>query len=170
MASSFSQALSQTFVNVLTSKGKVDALSQGLFSIKSYSYDWNYSQKFRREITGLHLTAYFRVKTVIRLLLNTGKVDADSKDGDGQTPLLWASQNGHEVVVKPLLDIGKINANFKDRYNRTPLYCAARNGNRAVVKLPLNISKVDTDSKDGDGQTPLLLAAKNEHDAVMRLL
>lgn len=141
MASSFSQALSQTFVNVLTSKGEVDALGQGLFAIKSYSYDWNYSQKFRREITGLHLTAYFRVKTVIRLLLNTGKVDADSKDGDGRTPLLLAAQNGHEAVVKLLLDTSKVDADSKDRDGQTPLLWASQNGHEVVVKPLLDIGK-----------------------------
>jgi ankyrin repeat protein len=38
-------------------------------------------------MTGLHLTAYFRVEAVVKLLLNTGKVDADSKDEDGWTLL-----------------------------------------------------------------------------------
>jgi ankyrin repeat protein len=83
MASTFSQALSQTVVNVLTSKAKVNALSQGLFAFKSYSLDWNYSQTFRRKMTGLHLIAYFRAKAIVKLLLDIGKVDADSKDEDG---------------------------------------------------------------------------------------
>src|SRR5262249_22558006 len=41
---------------------------------------------------------------VVKLLLETGKVDVDSKDGRfGLTPLSWAARNGHEAVVKLLL-------------------------------------------------------------------
>jgi ankyrin repeat protein len=43
---------------------------------------------------------------VVKLLLATGKVDADSKDDDdGQTPLSQAARSGHEAVVK-LLQLG----------------------------------------------------------------
>ena len=56
-------------------------------------------------MTGLHLAAYFGVEAVVQLLLGTEKVDADSKDDDGRTPLWRAAANGHEAVVK-LLQLG----------------------------------------------------------------
>ena len=37
------------------------------------------------------------------MLLAKDGVDPDSKDKDGQTPLLWAAEKRHEVVVKLLL-------------------------------------------------------------------
>jgi ankyrin repeat protein len=40
-------------------------------------------------------------EAVVKLLLETGKVDVDSKK-DGQTLLSWAAENGHEAVVKLL--------------------------------------------------------------------
>lgn len=41
--------------------------------------------------------------SVVKLLLETGKVDADSKDIDyGQTPLLWAAEKRHDSIVKLL--------------------------------------------------------------------
>jgi len=39
---------------------------------------------------------------VVKLLLATGKANVDSKDENGQTPLSWAAENGHEAVVKLL--------------------------------------------------------------------
>ncbi len=39
---------------------------------------------------------------VVKALLATGKVEVDSKDGDGWTPLSWAAAHGHEGVVKLL--------------------------------------------------------------------
>jgi ankyrin repeat protein len=42
-------------------------------------------------------------EAVVKLLLDTGKVDANSKDSNyGRTPLSWAAGNGHEAVVKLL--------------------------------------------------------------------
>ena len=43
---------------------------------------------------------------LVKLLLDTGKVDVDAKDKDGQTPLPGAAISGHVQVVKLLLDRG----------------------------------------------------------------
>jgi ankyrin repeat protein len=45
---------------------------------------------------------------VVKLLLDTGKEDADSKDRGGGTPLWLAAANGREAVVKLLLETGKV--------------------------------------------------------------
>ena len=43
----------------------------------------------------------------VKLLLDTGKVDVDSKDSQyGRTPLSWAAAKEHKAVVKLLLDTG----------------------------------------------------------------
>ncbi|OBT71259.1 hypothetical protein VF21_09923 [Pseudogymnoascus sp. 05NY08] len=63
---------------------------------------------------------------IVQLLLDTGKVDADSKDEDskvdanlkderGQTPLLWAALFRHEAIVHLLLNIGKVEVDLKDK-------------------------------------------------------
>ncbi|KAK3957080.1 hypothetical protein QBC32DRAFT_201618 [Pseudoneurospora amorphoporcata] len=41
-------------------------------------------------------------EAVVKLLLDTGKVNADAKDGAGRTALYTAAENGHEAVVKLL--------------------------------------------------------------------
>jgi ankyrin repeat protein len=33
-------------------------------------------------------------EAVVKLLFDTGKIDADAKDRDGRTPLSWAAANG----------------------------------------------------------------------------
>jgi ankyrin repeat protein len=39
----------------------------------------------------------------LKLLVDTGKVDVESKDSiNGQTPLSWAAVGGHEAVIKLL--------------------------------------------------------------------
>jgi ankyrin repeat protein len=72
----------------------------------------------------------------VKLLLGTGKVDVNSKDSYGQTPLSWASNNGHDVVVELLLDTGNVDVvDSKDSDGGTPLHRAAEKGHDSVVKL-----------------------------------
>ncbi|KAH7379062.1 ankyrin repeat-containing domain protein [Cadophora sp. MPI-SDFR-AT-0126] len=54
-------------------------------------------------------------EAVVKLLLETGKADADVKDIHNQTPLREAARNGHEAVVKLLLGTGKVDADVKSR-------------------------------------------------------
>ncbi|OCK76291.1 ankyrin, partial [Lepidopterella palustris CBS 459.81] len=41
-------------------------------------------------------------EAVVKLLLETGEVDVDSKDEDGWTPLSLAARGGHEAVARLL--------------------------------------------------------------------
>jgi ankyrin repeat domain-containing protein 50 len=58
---------------------------------------------------------------VVRLLLDSGKVDANCKDGYGYTPLSLAAENRHEAVVRLLLDSGKVD-HPKDGLEQTTLW------------------------------------------------
>jgi ankyrin repeat protein len=169
-ASTTSQTLSQAVVDFLMSEAKVNVLSQGLFAIKYDSSHSDYSQQVPRKMTGLHLTAYFRLEAVVKLLLETGKADADLKDDYSQTPLSLAAENGHEAVVKLLLVTGKVDADAKSRYDQTPLSFAAENGHEAIVKLLLETGKADADAKGRCDQTPLSFAAEGGHEAIVKLL
>jgi ankyrin repeat protein len=161
-------------ISFLERKSQVEASSQGLLTRKKYSSDMKYSQRFPKDMTGLHLAAYFGIEAVVPLLLATGKVDADSKDEDGRTPLSYAAEKGHDGVVKLLLATGKVDADSKatswHSAGRTPLSYAAAKGHESVVKLLLATGKVDVDSKGRSGQTPLLYAAEKGHDGVVKLL
>jgi hypothetical protein len=46
-------------------------------------------------------------EAVVKLLLKTGKVEVNSKDKNGLTPLSWAARNGHEAIVKLPLATGR---------------------------------------------------------------
>jgi ankyrin repeat protein len=58
------------------------------------------------------------------ILLKKG-VKADLTSSNGQTPLSYAAQNGHEAVVKLLLAAKGVDADSKDIYRRTPLLFAS---------------------------------------------
>ena len=51
---------------------------------------------------------------VVKLLLETDKVEVDPEDGSGRTPLSWATRDGNEAMVKLLLEIDKADVNSKD--------------------------------------------------------
>jgi len=139
--------------------------------LPEYQYRYaEYSQRFPKHVTGLHVVASIGLAKIAQLLLEREGVDANSKDEDGRTPLLWAADNGHEAVVQLLLEHEGVDANSKDEDGRTPLLWAAANGHEAVVQLLLEHEGVDADSKDEYRRTPLLWAADNGHEAVVRLL
>jgi hypothetical protein len=119
---------------------------------------------------GIMIGSYLGHKVVVKLLLETGKVEADSKDEDGRTPLSWAASNGREAIVKLLLKTGKVEADSKDEDGRTPLWWAASSGREAIVKLLLETGKVKADLKDKYGQTPLSCASWSGHEAIVKLL
>jgi ankyrin repeat protein len=54
---------------------------------------------------------------LVKQLLGTGKVEVDSKDKYGRTPLSWAARNEHKAIVQLLLETGKVEVDSKDKYN-----------------------------------------------------
>ncbi|KFZ20700.1 hypothetical protein V502_03054, partial [Pseudogymnoascus sp. VKM F-4520 (FW-2644)] len=155
-------------INFLQTKAQVEASSQALFAQKLHSGDIGYSQRFARQMTGLHLAAYFGLKDAVNSSLRTGQ-SAHLKDSSGRTPLSWAARNGNEAVAKLLLENGA-EVDTKDATSgRTPLSFAAEEGHEAVAKLLLE-KGAEVDAKTEYGQTPLSWAARSGNEAVAKLL
>jgi ankyrin repeat protein len=184
-------------VDFLKSEAKIFSSSQAMMASRDY---FGYSQRVPKQMTGLHLAAYFGLREAMIALLKNG-YDRNVKDTYRQTPLSWAVRNGHEAVVKLLLE-KDAELESKDAFGQTPLLWAVRNGHEAVVKLLLekgadaefkssygqaplwrallNGHKVAVglllekgaklESKSSNGQTPLSYAAENGHEAVVKLL
>ena len=151
-------------LDLLENEAKASGSSQAMMVSGRYS---NHSQTIPRQMTGVHLAAYFGLVEVTTALLKNGH-DADSKDGNNETPLSWAARNGHDAVVKLLLEKGA-ELEFKAGNDQTPLSWAAENEHDTVVKLLLK-KGAELESKDTNGQTPLSWAAGYGHDAVVKLL
>lgn len=109
-----------------------------------------------------------RHETVIKVLLDSGKVDTNVKDRDGWTPLLWAIKKGDEAVIKVLL-LWAIE-NGDEAIVKVLLFWASTNGHEAVVKVLLDYGKADPNLRDRIGWTPLLRAVENGHEAVVKVL
>jgi Ankyrin repeats (3 copies) len=164
-----SKEVVQVILGLLESEARVAGSSQAMMASRSFS---GYSQRVPRQMTGVHVAAYFGLKEAIAALLTKDGVDPDSKNSYGRTPLSWAAENGHEAVVQLLLAKDGVDPDSKDTYyGQTPLSRAAENGHEAVVQLLLAKDGVDLDSKDTYyGRTPLSWAAGNGHEAVVQLL
>ncbi|RYP93508.1 hypothetical protein DL770_000392 [Monosporascus sp. CRB-9-2] len=155
----------ESILHFLESGAKVSSSSQAMVASRNYS---GYSQKVPRQMTGVHLAAYFGLKkTIIALFAN--RHAPDLKDSYGWTPLSLAAKQGHEAVANLLLAEG-VDPDSKDSQNgQTPLSWAAANGYEVLVKVLLE-QGVDADSKDTNNRTPLSWAAANGHEVVMKLL
>jgi ankyrin repeat protein len=126
-------------VDFLESDTKVEASSQALQAPPRPSFmrefkRYIHSQEFPRQITGLHLTAYFGVEEATNVLLQKG-VKANSIDSYSRTPLSYTARSGHEAVIKLLLANKRVDADSKNRDGRTPLSYAAQRGHEAVMRL-----------------------------------
>ncbi|UKZ77549.1 hypothetical protein TrVFT333_005272 [Trichoderma virens FT-333] len=154
----------------LKSSAKVEASVQAQLAVKQYSSHAGYSQEVPRRVTALHLAAHFGLTELTRVLLEDKyKYGPNSRDSYDQTPLLWATRNGHEDVISLLLDV-QAAIEVRDReQGATPLIWAARNGYVNVVRLLIERGG-DVNAKDNSERTPLSLAALYKHKSIIQLL
>jgi ankyrin repeat protein len=144
------------------------ASSQALIAVRRWADDLDYSQRFPKQIVGLHLAAYFGIETAIRLLLDDNHPEL--KDSYGRTSLSYAAGNGHEAIVRLLIEKGAEIDSKGTEEGRTPLSWASWSGYEAIVQLLLK-NGADIDLKDTEfGRTPLSWAAGSGHEAVVQLL
>jgi ankyrin repeat protein len=122
--------VNESILGFLENKAKVSASSQAIMASRSH---YGYSQRLSRQMTGLHLTAYFGLSQAMLALLKNGHHQNLKDAGYGWTPLLWAAHSGHEAVVKQLLANNRLDPNSKDtECGPTPLLWAAGKGHEAV--------------------------------------
>ncbi|XP_048384560.1 ankyrin repeat domain-containing protein 29 isoform X1 [Stegostoma tigrinum] len=106
--------------------------------------------------------------TLLRLLLNSGRMDADCKDSLGTTALMVASYCNHKDCVRELILQGA-DINLQRESGSTALYFAAQQGNDTIVKFLLEYG-ASTELATKDGATPLSIASQNGHVKVVEIL
>lgn len=117
---------------------------------------WNFKDKNGNEL--LHAVAMSPMgnSNDIEAFLQKG-ADINSRNKDGQTPLMIAAKRG---AVYPLQEFIKNGAdiNLKDKNGKTALHYAAELGHFNIVNELLDNSTVLMNEKDSNGNTPLHLA------------
>jgi ankyrin repeat protein len=153
-------------LSFLQSPTKVEASSQALFA-KKRQWIRRYSQFVPRQITGLHLAAYFGLTELSSVLIASGQ-KIDQENEDGQAAISWAVQRGHTSLVQELLLQGA-DLRKRDKLGQSLLALAAIAGSEDVIKILLHAG-LDGDLKDHNGRTPLSLAAEYGHLEVVKIL
>lgn len=154
-------SFSNATISFLESRAKVEASTQALLA-----HDKGH---FPRQVTGLHLAAYFGLHEAVNCLLSRqhGPDPADSK---GRTPLSYSAELGHGKVVQRLLETDKVDPDSKDTPRQTPLFYASKAGFGDVVKQLFDTGRVSADAENWVGRTPLSEAAENGHTKVAQYL
>lgn len=181
--------LSPRTMGFLQDKSLLDASTQAMFVEKAVATP-NYSQVFPKQVTALHVAAYFGLDRVVLALLAAGH-QPNCKDSTGQTPLWWSAKDGHEAatkvlcdrdtitlhmlirknqmdLVKPLLDAG-YNVNIPDFRKRTPLHNAITSRDLALATALVSFG-ADLNARDMNGMTPLRMAIGSKRLELIALL
>ncbi|KAL4788196.1 hypothetical protein BJX76DRAFT_353493 [Aspergillus varians] len=103
-----------------------------------------------------------------RRLIKEGHYERDDVFPEGQTPLLWAAEEGHAVIVKLMIE-KPVTLDARDQQCRTPLLWAAQNRSEPMVTALVE-KGANVNLRDNHGWTPLLWASHNGHEAVVRFL
>lgn len=107
---------------------------------------------------------------VIKMLIASEKVNLDTVDKQGQTPLSRAAESGNLNIVNVLLATGKVTVNTVDPKRRTPFSRAVQRGHKGIIQRFLATGKVDINTKDATGKTILGYALDSTRLEVAELL
>ncbi|KAM5362478.1 hypothetical protein ACJA88_014018 [Fusarium oxysporum] len=165
------KTLSPAAIDFLESTARVEASVQALINPNLAWTLWRpgYSQKFPRQLSGLHLTAFFGLEDGVQIF-GSSCYTFNMRDSDGRTTLSYAAEKGHNTVVKLCLEKVDLDIDSRDKYDRTPLWWAVTRGHEAIVKLLINTGNVDVDAQDREGRSPLRCAVEHGYEAIIKLL
>ena len=103
----------------------------------------------------------------ISLFLNS-KINIDTCDERGWTPLIFAAFNGSKELANLLIQKGS-NVNIKDKAGYTPMHWAAFNGYTHIMRRMV-IEDADINARSLRGWTPLMMAAMKGHLSACAIL
>ncbi|XP_024971014.1 ankyrin-1 [Cynara cardunculus var. scolymus] len=115
----------------------------------------------------LHFAAREGKIEVCKYLLEELKLDVNTKDEDGETPLIHAARQGHTSTAKYLIEHGA-NPALSSELGATALHHAAGIGNIELMEFLISIG-VDVDSQSDSG-TPLVWAAGHGQQDALKVL
>lgn len=119
--------------------------------------------------TALHFAIKRCQSSTVELMLKT-KVNVNTQDIRGRTPLYLAVWNGHEDAMKQLLSSGA-DPNIRSIYGTT-LHCAVKRGTPDLLRLLISASgpQIDINIKDVLSQTALQEAQARGRDDIVEIL
>ncbi|BCS05512.1 ankyrin repeat domain-containing protein [Aspergillus luchuensis] len=121
---------------------------------------------------------------MMKILIESGVVDIDGKDGQGRTAFSWAAAPYSETINRSpgpkkswdqlqkeamylLLSTGRVDVNSRDKHQWTPLLWAVQRNKPVAVDILLEASETEVDCRSVTGKTPLTVAAMCGHEAML---
>ncbi|EXJ91683.1 hypothetical protein A1O3_00233 [Capronia epimyces CBS 606.96] len=102
-------------------------------------------------------------KDIVTEMLTRTRVDINSRDPDGSTPLSRAVISQNEGVVNALLEYPGIDVNARDSERRTPLMSTIQDHpfEYSIVDALLSHPNIDVNAKNNEMETPLMVAIQS---------
>ena len=101
----------------------------------------------------------------IAILLLSAKLDINTRDNNGWTPLKTAARFGQADVARLLLAETELDVNLSN-----PLFTAANVGSAKIVKSLIGHRDIQVNARRQDSSTALIISAQKGHKDVVRLL
>jgi len=146
------------------------------YDIEERSGDWRRNYEYYRDLFSYDLIwdiAYEdQEKVNHKLIANDERkvLNANRKDPNGKTALMWAASKGYDIIVRNLLEGGADPNLRKDPNGKTALMWAASKGYDIIVRDLLE-GGADPNLRNNNGVTALMYASIwGEEDAVQTLL
>ncbi|TRY94394.1 hypothetical protein DNTS_027939 [Danionella cerebrum] len=105
---------------------------------------------------------------LLQLLLNSGRVDVDCKDGYGTTALMVASYSGHYECVHELIMQGA-DINLQRETGSTALFLASQQGHNNIIKLLFQFG-ASSEFRTENGGTAVCAACQHGHGEALATL
>jgi len=116
----------------------------------------------------LHKVAFLESADERMVVENAPYENLNTRDHNGNTPLMWAASQGNEQLVEALLDQGAL-VNMQNFVGETALYIAAARGFDRICALLIEHGG-DARYTTVDGATPVHIAATCGHLEVLKTL
>ncbi|KAH9225992.1 hypothetical protein K456DRAFT_1731416 [Colletotrichum gloeosporioides 23] len=116
----------------------------------------------------MHLAALNGHDEVLSRLLASDDVTLNSRDTEGQTPLIWGALEGRQDSVQILLNRGA-DVNAQGGYYGNALQAALSGGHNNIVQMLLN-KCADVNAQGGRFGNALYIASEEGHDDIVQML
>ncbi|XP_046560342.1 ankyrin repeat domain-containing protein 29-like [Haliotis rubra] len=117
----------------------------------------------------LHIACIGGHVKIVKYILTNVQVDINSKGYNGMTPVMLASNFGHQSVFQLLIK-KKCVLRIINENGMNILHVACAGNNVEIVKYILKENIASINSRDNTGKTPVMLAAECGHTDVFKLL
>lgn len=116
----------------------------------------------------LHLATEYNCLAVVQKLMEDKRVNTNSQDKDGNTPLHIAARNNNYQISKLLLE-NRADIDASNKNSTVPIHEAAAGGSREVLELLME-EGADINHKELSGYNCLHKAAEHGHPDLVRFL